>query len=591
LRATGPEVAWRDPVLRWRRPAADVWRSLVLGVRAHGIAGLVRRTQKVTASAERRRIEFAAWRRRHTPDAAALARMAAEAGALAHPPAFAVIVDAAGSDRDALARTLASLERQIYGGWEAYVCGSAAIDVSDARVRHVTAVEAAAACNEAAARTSADFVVVAPAGDEIAPHALAALARAIDRDPAVDVVYSDEAIVDGDTAALPRFKPDWSPEYLLACRYTGRLLAMRRSAILAAGGYRSGFGAAIEYDLLLRVAKPSCAGEARVAHVSEILCEGPAPAPDEGERRALNDFCRSQGIDATVSAGAIPGVWRLRRQLRERPAVTLVIPTDVRVGDTPEGRQPLVAYCVRSLLERTAYDAMQILVVHTAPLTPAVDAALADPRCRRLRDDASGPFNFSRTVNAAVAATSTPVIALLNDDVEPIDAEWLSAMLEYALQERIGAVGAKLIYPDGRLQHVGMATGVCGVAAHLLHQHPGASVACDGIAASVRNCSAVTGACLVTRRAVYDEVGGFDERLATDFNDVDFCLRARRAGYRIVYTPYARLYHHESASFGARRQRPADVEQVRRIWGRTLMHDPYYNANLSRAFADCRLDV
>jgi glycosyl transferase family 2 len=570
-RAASAVVRWREPTLRWRRTAADVWRSLVVGVTAHGLAGLIRRTHSATLSLDRRRRDFDKWRRRRTPDEAALARMKGEAASLTGPT-FAVIVSPAG-DFAGLARTMASLDRQVYARSEAHVCGDAS------------------ACNDAVARSGADFVLSVSAGDVLTPHALFALARALNEDPQADVIYSDEAVVDEDGAVLPRFKPDWSPDYLLARMYVGRLLAMRRTAIRAAGGYRSGFDGAIEYDLLLRIAKPTRPDEARVAHVADILCEGRQTDTAEGAgRRALEAFCRSAGMAAIVTPGTIRGVWRVRRA-HEHPPVTLIVPTDARVGDTPSGREPLVAYCVRSLLERTDYDRFEILLVHSAPLPAEVDEALADPRCRRLQYDAAGAFNFSRTINAAVAATSTPVVALLNDDVEPIDAEWLSAMLEYALQERIGAVGAKLFYPDGRLQHVGVATGVCGVAAHLLHQHPGGSLACDGIAASVRNCSAVTGACLMTRRAVYDQVGGFDERLASDFNDVDFCLRTRRAGYRIVYTPYARLYHHESATFGARRQQPADVERVRRIWGDALMHDPYYNANLSRAFADCRLDV
>jgi len=591
-RTPAPAVRWREPALRWRRTAADIWRSFLVGVSTHGVQGLISRTQSATVSLDRRRRDFDTWRRRQTPDPAALARMASDAASLSTRPAFAVLVHAGATGPVALARTLASLERQVYRQWEAYLCGVDSGTDNSSRVHRATGGDDASARNDAIARTAADFVLSVAAGDELAPHALFEVARALNDDPRADVVYSDEALIGADGAVMPRFKPDWSPEYLLARMYVGRLLVLRRTAVRAAGGYRAGLDGAADYDLLLRVTAP-CRREApRVVHLAQVLYEGRTrDVGEEAERRVLADFCRSQAVEAIVSRGAVRGVWRVQRQLRERPAVTLVIPTQGRVGDTPAGRQPLVAYCVRSLLERTNYERFEILVVDTGRLTPDAEDALADARCRRLHHDATGPFNFSRTINVAVTATATPVVVLLNDDVEPIDADWLSAMLEYALQERIGAVGAKLFYPDGRLQHVGVATGVCGVAAHLLHQHSGGSLACDGIAASVRNCAAVTGACLMTRRAVYDEVGGFDERLATDFNDVDFCLRARRAGYRIVYTPYARLYHHESATFGPRRQQPGDVEQVRRTWGDALMHDPYYNANLSRAYADCRLDV
>ena len=155
---------------------------------------------------------------------------------------------------------------------------------------------------------------------------------------------------------------------------------------------------------------------------------------------------------------------------------------------------------------------------------------------------------------------------LFNDDLEVISPDWLTAMLEYSQEPDIGAVGAKLLYPDGRLQHIGMVLGVAGLAAHAFHQHPGVSAGYAGSAIIARNYSAVTGACLMTRRRVFDEVGGFDERFPIDFNDVDYCLRLRRAGYRVVFTPWAQLYHHESASFGVRRQDLAGLAEMRRRW-------------------------
>jgi GT2 family glycosyltransferase len=265
--------------------------------------------------------------------------------------------------------------------------------------------------------------------------------------------------------------------------------------------------------------------------------------------------------------------------------VTVVVPTDAR---GPAGA-PLVTQCLRSLVERTACDDYDILVADNGRLPDSALEWLARRASRRISYQWAGPFNFSRKLNFAVAHAASPYVVLLNDDVEVISPDWLDAMLEYALQPEIGAVGAKLFYPDGRLQHVGVVTGVCGVAAHLLHQHPGTSMGCGGLAALPRNCTAVTGACLLTRRELYDAVGGFDEQLVVDFNDVDYCLKLRRAGYRIVYTPHAKLYHHESATFGARVQSVADQERMWLTWGDALLRDPYYNPNLSRDFPDCRL--
>jgi GT2 family glycosyltransferase len=248
-----------------------------------------------------------------------------------------------------------------------------------------------------------------------------------------------------------------------------------------------------------------------------------------------------------------------------------------------------VTQCIRSIIERTAYRHYDLLIADNGSFPSDAAALLEQVPHRRVTYTWRGGFNFPKKINFAVAHAAGDYVLLLNDDIEVINPDWLSAMLEYAQLPGIGAVGAKLFYPDGRLQHVGVATGVSGIAAHLLHQQPGASSGCGRIAFAVRNCSAVTGACLLTRRAIYHDVGGFDERLAVDFNDVDFCLKVRAAGYRIVFTPYARLYHHESGTFGPRTQHPDDAATMRRIWGATLENDPYYNPNLTRDFADCRL--
>jgi len=265
---------------------------------------------------------------------------------------------------------------------------------------------------------------------------------------------------------------------------------------------------------------------------------------------------------------------------------TIVLPTD---GRGPDGSEPFIVQCVRAIAQRTTYANYDFLVCDNGNLTAETLAALAAVPHRRITYSWEGAFNFPRKLNFAVRHTDAPYLLLLNDDIEPINGDWLDAMLEYAHQPQIGAVGAKLFYPDGRLQHVGVAVGVCGVAAHLLHQQPGGSQGCGGIAVTPRECTAVTGACLLTTRAIYDEAGGFDEALALDFNDVDFCLKLRAAGYRIVFTPHARLFHHESGSFGRRQQRVEEIETMRRRWRTVLERDPYYNVNFSRDFADCRL--
>ena len=202
-----------------------------------------------------------------------------------------------------------------------------------------------------------------------------------------------------------------------------------------------------------------------------------------------------------------------------------------------------------------------------------------------------GAFNFAATINFAARQATGEHLLLLNDDTEVIAGEWMRAMLEFSQQPEIGAVGAKLLFPDGRLQHTGVVIGIGGGACHVLSGHPGETPGYFGSAWIIRNYSAVTGACCMTRREIFEALGGFDERFATDFNDVDYCLRAREAGYRIVVTPFARLYHFEGASFGNRERKvnPHEVALMSERWAPVIAHDPYYNPNLTRTALDYSL--
>jgi GT2 family glycosyltransferase len=280
-------------------------------------------------------------------------------------------------------------------------------------------------------------------------------------------------------------------------------------------------------------------------------------------------------------------MYRLRRSIRGEPLASIVIPTTGR----PHGRRgDLLARCLRSL-EKTAWHKLEVVVATDGELSDAAREALERLPHSLAYCAPRATFNFSQKVNEAVRQARGEHVVLFNDDLEVVSPDWLTAMLEYSQVQEVGAVGAKLVYPDGRLQHVGMLIGVCGLAAHAFHRYPGGSAGYAGSALVARNCSAVTAACLMTRRAVFDELGGLDEAFPVDYNDVDFCLRLRAAGYRIVFTPCAELIHHESASFGNRMQSAAELARMRRRWGAVLEHDPYYNPNLSKLFSDYRLQL
>jgi GT2 family glycosyltransferase len=254
------------------------------------------------------------------------------------------------------------------------------------------------------------------------------------------------------------------------------------------------------------------------------------------------------------------------------------------------GRSHAFVTTLVSSIARHAHDAnCEILVIDDGRLPAETVAALAATPHRRVSVPRTGPFNFAAAINAGAREAKGDHLLLLNDDVEVRSSGWLDALVEYSQDEGVGAVGGRLVYPDGRLQHIGIVLGVNAVAAHAFHQAPGSSAGYFGSAVGPRNYSALTAACLMTRAAVFQQAGGFNERLPVDFNDVDYCLRLRAAGYRIVFTPHAELTHHESASLGARSWDPAGVEYMRRTWASVIAADPFYNVNLTRDHSDYRL--
>jgi len=283
-------------------------------------------------------------------------------------------------------------------------------------------------------------------------------------------------------------------------------------------------------------------------------------------------------------------LYRVRHRIAGHPLISIIIPT---MGGLQGNTRTVsaLARCLRSIVQKSTYRHFEIVIAEDSALPDSTVSLLEDIPHTRVSCNHEGRFNFARKVNIAARHSRGAHLVLCNDDIEVIAPEWLEALLEFSQQEGIGAVGAKLVYPDGRLQHVGIVLGVCGLAAHVLHSQPGSTPGHGASALIVRNYSAVTAACMMTRRDVFERMGGFDERFASDFNDVDYCLRARRAGYRIVYTPYARLCHLESASFGPRAWSAADMDTMRTTWAETCARDPYYNPNLSRDFSDCRVRV
>jgi GT2 family glycosyltransferase len=293
-------------------------------------------------------------------------------------------------------------------------------------------------------------------------------------------------------------------------------------------------------------------------------------------------------MDAEVLPGKLTGTFRVKHRIAGDPRVTLCILTPDASGEVPgRGHVNFVSNFVRSIAAKTEYRNYEILIVTDDDLSPETKRALQGIEYRLERyDKPAGPFNYPRKVNFTLSKVDTEHLVLLNDDMEVIAPEWLSALLEFTQQKQIGCAGGRLLFPDGRLQHAGIVLGVNGSAAHVYHSYPADLVGYNGFTHLIRNYSAVTGACLATRRSVVAEVGGFDESFATDFNDVDFCLSVMSRGYRIVYTPHCELYHFENASFRRKSQNSAEVQRFVERWRGVFERDPYYNPNLTRNALD-----
>jgi len=527
-------------------------------------------------------------------------------------PLISLIMPTYNPRPDWLTEAIDSVRRQVYTHWELCVADDCSSDprvatilrrfaAEDARIKVVfrdSNGHISAASNSALDLASGEFVGLLDHDDVLAEHALFWVAEAINRNPEALLLYSDEDKLDvRGTRFDPYFKCEWNPDLIYSHNMICHLGVYRTDLVTSLGGFRQGFEGAQDYDLALRCVEKILPSQ--ITHIPRVLYhwriheESTARAADAkpyavvaGER-ALNEHLERRGVNARVEATPF-GMYRIRYALPAVvPKVSLIIPT--RNG------LHLIRQCVGSLLGKTTYPNYEILIVDNGSDDPEVldyfKSLEGDPRVRILRDDR--PFNYSALNNEAVKAANGEMIGLLNNDLEVISPEWLDEMVGLAVQPGVGAVGARLWYPNDTLQHGGVIIGLGGVAGHS-HKHLAKGL--PGYiwrANLIQTLSAVTAACLVIRKRTFEEVGGLNELdLPVAFNDVDFCLRVRDAGYRNIWTPYAELYHHESATRGPeetyeKKVRAAkEIRYMLRKWGKSLKHDPAYSPNLTLELED-----
>lgn len=381
--------------------------------------------------------------------------------------------------------------------------------------------------------------------------------------------------------------------------YVLHLLVVRKQLFLELGGFREAYSGAQDFDLMLRLSRRT----QHIHHIPRALYHwravaGSAAATVDAKPyalkagfRALQDHVAERHAGAWVEDGLLPGTFRVRRRILGRPRVSLLILTNNAELDLPgRGRFHMVDNFVDSILRRTGYRNFEIVVVDNSSLVPEQVARFQSLGVRV--ENYTGPvvpFNFAAKANFALKMCRTEHLVMLNDDMEVAEEEWLTSLLELSQDGEIGAVGARLLHADGSIQHVGCVVGINNATAHVYHSFPGDFVGYNGFTHLIRNYSAVTGACLATRKSVLSQVGGFDESFAIDFNDIDLCLRIIESGYRIVYTPYCTLYHFEGASAKRVAARPDERRRFVARWARYMERDPYFNPNFSRENFDFSL--
>jgi GT2 family glycosyltransferase len=519
-------------------------------------------------------------------------------------PRFSIVTPVYETPARVLGKMLGSVRAQSFEDWELCL-----VDDASTNPRVVKMLEKAAradprirlrrrernggivaASNDALAMARGEFVALLDHDDELHPDALTLVNEALLGDPEADYVYTDEDKIN----RLGRhsgsfFKPGWSPERMRTQMYTCHLSVMRRSLVEEVGGFDPEFEGSQDWDLVLKVTERARS----VQHVPKVLYhwrmlkastagsgEAAKPWAFTAGERAVRAHCERIGLPARVEHDEVDaGVYHLRPALESEPLVSIVIPTACQAREVRGEPTVLVEHCVRSIVERSTYGNYEIVCVADDP-APAdtLDSLreIAGERLRLARYDR--PFNFSEKINLGAKHSKGEHLLLLNDDMEVVTPDWIERMVMYSSHPGIGAVGGRLLWEDGHLQHVGVAfeNGLPG------HPHRGLPGDFRGHANSVRvaqNCLAVTGACVMTRRDLFTELRGFSEDFPVNYNDVDYCLKLRQAGKRVVYDPDLEMLHFESSS------RSSDVEDwekelLMERWLPLTAVDPYTNPNL-----------
>jgi glycosyltransferase involved in cell wall biosynthesis len=563
------------------KPAKTVWRKF--------------RQQKPTLGNSVAQSEYQHWFQRHRASTEELQRMRVEVRSFVSQPLISILTPVFDTPVPWLREAVDSVVAQVYENWELVLIddGSTATDLlgalpalaaRDRRIRLVRLEShqgISAALNKGLDVAEGQWVTFLDHDDVLEPDALFQNVRLLQENPALDLIYSDEDKLTEAGFDSPILKPDWSPDFFLSCNYLCHMIFLRRDLVRAVDGFRREFDGSQDYDLLLRITERT----KRIHHIPRVLYHWrrsenssasdvrQKPGQLEASWRAIEAHLKRRGELAHVTVDWPTHAFCVRRQLLEPRKISVIVPSS-------HGPESLTEF-VESLISKTSYPNYDIVIVQGGERDKVREAG-EDFQMLHFPD----ATNDSAAKNYAVAQTDSPWLLFLDDNVEAIDPDWLTIMGEHVQRPEVGAVGGRLINPNGTIEHAGLVLGVNGIAESAFHGFPAEHPGVNRQLRMTRNYSAVSSGCIVIRREVFQKVGGFDKALPRRFADVDLCLKIRRAGYLIVYTPLAKLIGEAPVS-------ETDViggeAIIRQRWSDVLERDPYYNPNLSRERADFSL--
>ncbi len=535
-------------------------------------------------------------------------------------PKISIVMPTYNSDTVYLENAIQSVINQLYPNWELCIAddNSTQIEVKNTlkkfaesnnniKVMFRTENGHISACtNSAINLATGDYIAFLDHDDQISEDALYEIVFALNKNINYEIIYSDEDKINEQGEHVdPYFKPDWCPDSFLARNYINHFTVIKKSLIKKVGGLREGFEGAQDFDLLLRtteIAKdiyhiPKVLYHWRMHQNSTSSNNDAKPYVSEAGVKALEETLIRRNLKGEIIADENSlGFYTINHSIinNQNDKVSIIIPT--------KNKHELCEVAIKSIFDLSTYKNFEIILVNNNSNEPAFFNWVKtweqkEPLKFKCIDD-NGSFNFSRLMNSASKIATGKYLLLLNNDVEVIEPDFMKNMISYCQFERIGAVGSKLIYPNNTIQHAGVIIGLGGIAGHTFVGLDKNERGYFNYLKCVNNYSALTAACLMVRKNVYDEVNGFEESLAVEFNDIDFCLKLKDAGYDNVYLPNVQLYHYESISRGhphrdrkSYKQHLNDLKFFEKKWKKYIDHDPCYNPHLTKIYTDFRLNI